>query len=250
MQFSLSYASLTRRALFTVAGGILVLFVIVTIISGQLEADSLVFVGPVIVIPAVVGFALGRWSGKLHILSAIAGILLIVFTMPPAALFNLTSTVEFLFTAILFFGGIVVVVSSVMAFLGRKAETPPVVAPALQYAVLAAIVVPAIAAVIGLIGWIAGGSDISDADKAGAVAVSIKEFDFKPDEVAASGKLIVSNDDFFHHRFTVEELDIDLDINPGRSVLVDVSNEAPGTYDITCSIEGHEAMDSKLVLSR
>ena len=246
----LSYLTITRRTLFGIAAGVFVIFVLSIILAGEIDPGSLFFVGPIVIIPLLAGFALRRWTGKTNLIAVVIGLLLIVFNSELKGVSNPTSTIEFVFESIGLFGGVIVIVAASLAFKNRNSEELQKPPAGMIYGFGALIVLPSIVAVIGAIGWIAGSSEISDTDRTQAAAVAMKGFDFEPKSVTAtSASIVVSNNDQFRHNFTVEELGIDVEINPGREALVDISGKAAGTYDITCSIAGHEDMGSKLVLN-
>ena len=246
---TMSFHTITRRTLFGISGAIFVLYIIATILIGEFDPESLVFVGPFILLPLLTGLALRRWRGKTNLVAVAVALLALFFNLPFKDITNPTSTIDFIFQGVALFGSLIVIIAALMAFRGRSADEEPIPEQWVQYGFAALIVVPSVVAVIGLIGWIAGDSDISDADRSGAVVVEMKAFDFEPKSVSAAGKVLVSNNDMFRHNFTVEELDIDVEINPGREVVVDLSGNDAGTYAITCSIVGHEAMESELVLN-
>jgi plastocyanin len=70
-----------------------------------------------------------------------------------------------------------------------------------------------------------------------AVAVGMSNFEFEPATIDASGggQLLVHNGDAFMHDFVVPALDIDVDVRPGSSALIDVP-DAPGTYVVYCTL--------------
>lgn len=247
--FKSSYAHIVRRTLFSVAIAYVILMAAFFIVSAEFDAEGTVFVLPFILIPVLIGLALGKWSGKTQLLGVLAGVVLVIVNIPFRELVNPTSTIDFSYQAIGVFGGIILVIAGVRAFMGRKSAVLPSPSMPVSSLFAALIVVPAVVGLAGLVGWIAGDSDISDEERAGAVVVNIEKFDFFPMDIAAgAGSVLVSNDDVVRHAFTVDDLDIDVSINPGRETIVDLSGTAPGTYDVTCSIPGHESMEAKLVL--
>jgi plastocyanin len=67
------------------------------------------------------------------------------------------------------------------------------------------------------------------------VVVDLKDFKFDEDayEVAGGGTVLVKNSDPFVHNFTIDALDIDVDLGPGSEKLVAIPDE-PGTYIVYC----------------
>lgn len=242
-----SFLTITKRTLFGISIAYVVIFVFVTAITQDFDPEFFVFLSLIVVIPTLVGLALMKWSGKLTALAAVVGILLVLLNAPFSLLFNVTATVDFIFTAIGSFGGLIVTIAATMAFVGRNDPSPRTPSPIFRNGLSALVILPVLVAIVGFAGWALGGSDVSESEKASATAVTIKEFDFGPKTITSdSSALFVKNSDLFLHNFTVDELDIDVEINPGRETLVDISDVDAGTYAVTCSIEGHESMEATL----
>jgi plastocyanin len=66
-----------------------------------------------------------------------------------------------------------------------------------------------------------------------AVTLADFEFDEAGYEVPAGGTVLVKNDDPFVHNFTVDALDIDVDLGPYSEKLVEIPDE-DGTYVLYC----------------
>jgi plastocyanin len=76
----------------------------------------------------------------------------------------------------------------------------------------------------------------STADEADADSVVVlTDFEYPEDEMslAAGSTLYVRNDDPVMHTFTVEDLDIDVELGPGSSELIEIPAQA-GTYVVFC----------------
>jgi plastocyanin len=88
----------------------------------------------------------------------------------------------------------------------------------------------------------------SDDAVASDVAVPIADIAF-PDTITAgsSDTLYVDNRDPVRHDLTVVGTDVAVDLPPGaaRRLAVDLP---VGTYDVICTVPGHEAMTSTLVV--
>ena len=93
---------------------------------------------------------------------------------------------------------------------------------------------------------------VSAEARAGADLMVMRAVRFEPDvlTVSAGGtvRVLVRNQDFPRHTFTIEELGIDADLHGRAEALVDLRQIAPGTYDIVCTIPGHEKMTGKLIV--
>jgi plastocyanin len=90
------------------------------------------------------------------------------------------------------------------------------------------------------------GRDTVDAAEAD-VTIAMSDFEFEADgsEIALSAGdvVLVRNDDPFHHTFTIEELDIDLDMGPGSEELVTIPDDASGGYVLYCEPHTNDPED-------
>ena len=95
-------------------------------------------------------------------------------------------------------------------------------------------------------------STVSAEDKVGALEVEIKDFDFSPTALTASAgqgaTVVVKNNDFPVHTFTIEELDISVTVVSGAEKLVELPALTAGTYQYTCEVEGHQDMTGTLTV--
>ena len=75
----------------------------------------------------------------------------------------------------------------------------------------------------------------------------MKNLKFLPDRLEISAqqasRLVVINDDFLAHTFTVKGADVDITIGAKGEKLVELPPLEPGTYELTCEIPGHENME-------
>jgi uncharacterized cupredoxin-like copper-binding protein len=62
------------------------------------------------------------------------------------------------------------------------------------------------------------------------------------------GVFIENNDPFRRHTFTIDELEVDVELPGGTSQRVDVS-APPGTYEFYCAVPGHEKMKGTLTIT-
>jgi plastocyanin len=91
-------------------------------------------------------------------------------------------------------------------------------------------------AVLSLVLTITGRETVDDEAAANAdLVVDLKDFEFDEDayDVPAGGTVLVKNEDPFVHTFTIEELDIDVDLGPGSEALVTMPEDT-GTYVLIC----------------
>jgi plastocyanin len=109
----------------------------------------------------------------------------------------------------------------------------------------------AIVTLVGLLGGLSavltltGRDSVPDAvaDEADVV-VDLKEFEFDESayEVPAGGTVLVKNDDPFAHTFTVDDLDIDVDMGPGDEKVIEIPDD-PGTFVLYCKPHTEDSDD-------
>lgn len=131
-------------------------------------------------------------------------------------------------------GALLAIVSSVAAIRAGRRRDAPVRAEGgeargIRIALTAVIVLAALSGVLTLTGR-------STADEGAAdETVVLKDFEFDQSDYSftAGSTVLVRNDDPFLHTFTIDDLDIDITLNPGSSELVEIPDES-GTYVVFC----------------
>ena len=125
-------------------------------------------------------------------------------------------------------------------------DGPPVVANLVKGAVSLVAVLAIISAVLTL----ASLGDVSASEKEGAVLVTAKDDEFLETALTASptGKLLLDNRDPILHTFTIEAIDVDVKMGPGREKVYQLKSVPPGEYGYYCRVPGHEAMDGILTV--
>lgn len=94
-------------------------------------------------------------------------------------------------------------------------------------------------------GFSGGSSDASSEPVAGAEEITVRAGDlwFKPERIEASNgaplNITVRNDGDVFHDFTIDELDLMIDVEAGDTVTAGLPDVEPGTYDFYCSVPGH-----------
>lgn len=80
------------------------------------------------------------------------------------------------------------------------------------------------------------GRDTVDDPSVAASTVTTSDFEFDEDSyaVAPGDQILVTNDDPFFHTFTVDGLDIDVDLLPGSEKLVTIPTGAEGSFVLYC----------------
>ena len=97
---------------------------------------------------------------------------------------------------------------------------------------------------------IAAGTD-SVAALPGDVEVTAEQLMFAPEEVRIDGStagIWIDNKDGIRHTFTVPELGIDVEVPALKARRVDI-DAPPGSYQIICTVPGHENMTGTLIIS-
>lgn len=77
------------------------------------------------------------------------------------------------------------------------------------------------------------------------LTVTLDDFAFTPSDIALEAgqvNLTLVNEGTAVHDLTVPELGITIVVLPGESVTAGLEFDAPGTYDILCSIPGHASI--------
>lgn len=191
------------------------------------------------------------WSRAVGLIAGLAVFYLIWFLI--FGVFAVFSPLEFIGGLILLVGFVLMLVGGIRTLMaGQKEKTGPTAGEKrLSRVVLTGI---AILALVSIVGFLATRESVSEAEAAGAVELEMTNFEFEPESstVAAGGKLLVHNSDAFLHDFTLEDLEIAVDVLPGGSTLVDLSGAAPGTYSFVCTIhinDAGEGMTGTLTIS-
>ena len=90
-----------------------------------------------------------------------------------------------------------------------------------------------------------------DVAQSGDLLVEGKDIEWMPDSpTAAAGQVgvLVDNNDPIRHVFAVEQLNVEIEVPASTSRRVEFSAPA-GTYEIICTVPGHDDMTATLVVS-
>lgn len=150
-------------------------------------------------------------------------------------IFQIFSPIEFIVGLLIVFGFLLALIGGVMALVAglRNRREPAKVERPLRKVVLGAI---AVASVVSVVGYVTTRQSVSAAEAGDATTVDMVNFEFDPDAISTDGRVLVHNADPFAHDFTIESLDVSVDVRPGSDALVDLSSAAPGTYDLVCTL--------------
>jgi uncharacterized cupredoxin-like copper-binding protein len=85
-----------------------------------------------------------------------------------------------------------------------------------------------------------------------AIEVELNDDYFNPKVITIpNGRtttLILKNEGKREHTFTVEELRIDAEVQPGKEKIITVKPEKPGTYELICRYHFKEGMVGKVIV--
>jgi len=88
--------------------------------------------------------------------------------------------------------------------------------------------------------------DVSASDRQGATVVTMEDYDFRPDGLELSAgkpaRIVLENEDFGTHTFTIKGTDVDVEVAGGDEELIEFTIGSPGEYQLRCDIMGHEGM--------
>lgn len=153
---------------------------------------------------------------------------------------NPESAPAFVLTLLSTLGAVLAIVSGTAAFFGWSQQ------PARAIAV-AAVGVFVVGTIASIALFATTDSDVAlDSD----VAVLAEKVVWEPEDVVlttGSSGVWVENNDGIRHTFTVEELGLDLEVPALKAKRVDI-DAAPGTYEIVCTVPGHESMTATLTV--
>jgi plastocyanin len=78
----------------------------------------------------------------------------------------------------------------------------------------------------------------------GGLTVTLDEYSFAPKiiEVAPGGSLTLTNAGNMAHTFNVADLGISEEVGAGETKSITVPNNKLGTFTVTCTVAGHEAL--------
>ncbi len=130
------------------------------------------------------------------------------------------------------------IIASIAVLTSRSDDT----ASAVAYAAVIIIVVGAVIGIIAALGL------EDDTAVAGDIQIVAEDVEFSPDALSGAGGsvgVLVDNRDPIRHTFTIEALNIEVELPANTARRVDVS-AAPGTYEFKCTVPGHENMKGTL----
>ena len=211
------------------------LLAVVALIIGS--TDDLVFVAVIAVVGGLITFLVARfdrtWAKVVGIVGTLAltavGFWLVFGVM------QIFSPVDFIAGLLFLFGFLLSLIWGIMALVaGARHRTGVTGADAAIRRWVPATI--GVLSVVSIAGFFLTKDTVSAEEAAGATPVEMVDFEFDPEGLDTSGKLLVHNADPFAHDFTLDELDIYVQVGPGSDAIVDLSSAEPGTYQYYCGL--------------
>lgn len=211
-------------------------FGVIPSIIDQVNAFSLVF-SAITAIVALLGWWLVRSGRRWRMVIAVvlAALGLLANGAAVAALGLVGSFWDFAPVLVFLTGAIVAVVAGIAAIRRLPDAGTGAVGGErrIQQVVTGGLVgVLAVSAIVTLM----GGDTVPAEQRAGATVVLADDFAFDPEGLAAApgDRIVVVNDDIFYHTFTIDDLGIDVKLLPGDEALVELPDDATGTFQFSC----------------
>ncbi len=208
------------------AWAIPVLFILLMVVF----MEFIPFFIPFIVVFAVVGWWVSRGGRVAPVVLAVLAVLFIAmnapFIIPTLAV--PASVIDFVSTAWILLAAITAVVAGIMAFRSRGAATPA--ARTFQRVVAGVALLALVIAIVAMATYDGA------VQQQGDIEVTTEEIEFRPDEFEADSGTVavfVTNNDPTYHTFTIDELDVHLDIPADTTARIEFEAEA-GEYRFYC----------------
>ena len=214
------------------------------------------FVGPIAtalsLIVAGIVWRFGRWTFLLGAVYAIPALVVGVALVAVAFVYP-ASFLQFVPTLlVLAFGAAIALVAGIKAFRGyRRADWAQVGSRAGGWLRLAAVAVVGLSVASAVLAFTERtGAPAEAAALAEEVVLAFPAIEPAQLEVRAGEvlSLVVRNDDFALHTFTVEGLDVDYAMRPRSSRLIEFTPTEPGEYRYFCRVLGHGSMRGTLIV--
>ena len=200
---------------------------------------------PLVILPLllIVGIVLQRPRERVGtIVIGVGSLLLLAGNIPFVAsdLGHPESFLPFVVMVVMLLGSLVAINAAVAYLLGASAR------PARRVAEVAV----GLVLLSALFGAVSAMRADDTTARAGDLPVSAKNIEFEPAALRADAGRVsvhVDNGDLVHHNFTIDELDVALDVPAGRQRRT-AFDAARGRYEFTCTVVGHEDMKGRLTV--
>ncbi len=211
------------------------LMVAAALIWGVDVADDLPFFLSLAFVPWVAAFLVwrfGTWAKVVGIIVALASIGAMFWTAfglaEPASFF------DFVPGLLVVPGALIAIGASIAAIVaGRRGHTAGGREGKEGRAISAVVAVVGVLAAVSAVLTVVGRSTVETPQGATTVTLGDFAYDRSAYDVTGGAQVVVRNDDPFLHTFTIDDLDVDVELGPNGSALVDIPAEA-GTYVVYC----------------
>lgn len=201
------------------------------------DPSAIAFSAPGIVLASLAAFLAWRFGTWARVVSLVIGILLLLATVAFGGIGLIASVFDFVPTLAGGLCGLLMVVGSVVAI--RSRDGRPTFLDGREQAVFggAAAIAAVLGAVSGVLSFTADRT-VDEADRVGAVEIAVDAFAFPEQPITIPAgettTVLLRNDDRYFHTITSDELGFDEGLNPGDEVLVEVTPQDPGTFQLWC----------------
>jgi plastocyanin len=201
------------------------------------DTEDLVFLSIVAIVSLLATFLVWRFDRTWARIGGLVGALAVAANVWWLAfgVFEIFSPLEFIVGLIFVVGFLVSLIWGIMALVsGRGNRTGPAKSErALGRGVLGLV---GVLSIVSLVGFLVTQETVSEVEAAGATPLEMVDFEFEPDATVTDGRILIHNADPFAHDFTLEEMDVYVQVGPGSEVVVDLSSAEPGTYEYFCGL--------------
>jgi plastocyanin len=228
------YGSLQVLGLTLLSGALLAVMILLLVLG---STEDLSFFGVIAAVSVAVTFIAWRvdstWARVLGLVGAVAVFGSVFFL--GFGIFQIFSPVEFVVGLLIVVGFLLALIGGILALVnGRRDRRGPARAERPFRNVVLGVI--AVASVVSVVGYATTRESVSAAEAGDATTVEMADFEFSPDAITTGGRVLVKNADLFTHDFTIEALDVSVDVGPGSDALIDLGSAAPGTYDLVCTL--------------
>lgn len=206
--------------------------------STGFDPEAIVFIGPFMVVPAIVALLAWRFGTWSKVLAAVVGLLMFVMNAPflvpamgrPQVFFDFAPGAAYLIGSVLAFGG------GVAAVVKRKDLRTGATSTERRIEVAVIAMIAALAVASGILA-LTSRTTATAGEREGAVTATMEdiEFDAETYTIAAGeeARFVVHNSDATWHTFTIDGV-VDQGVNPGSDAVIELSGLEAGTYTIYC----------------
>lgn len=201
------------------------------------DPSAILFSAPGMLIAGLATFLAMRFGTWAKVVSLVIGLLLMVLAAGFGQLGMFASAFDFVPAMAAFFCGLLMVVGSVAAMMSGRGRSSPLDGREQAVFGSAVAVAAVLAAVSGVLSFTSDRT-VDEADRVGATEIAVDAFAFPEEAIAIPAgettKVLLRNDDKYFHTITSVELGFDEGLNPGDEVLIEVTPDDTGTFQLWC----------------